>query len=76
MHGLGLSRVVRKQHSLICHYTANAIQYHAASDARLLCKNKQENMKDKPKRGNLIEKQAQHALAGKCNKTKNQQAIK
>jgi len=24
-------------------------------------------------RGNLTEKQAQHSLAGKCNKTKNQQ---
>jgi len=30
-------------------------------------------MKNKPKIGNLTEKQAQHALAGKCNKTKNQQ---
>ena len=43
------------------------------SDARLFCKNKQENMKNKPKTGNLTEKQAQYALAGKCNKTKNQQ---
>jgi len=45
----------------------------ASSDARLFCKNKQENMKNKSKIGNLTEKQAQHALAGKCNKTKNQQ---
>jgi len=30
-------------------------------------------LKNKPKIGNLIEKQAQHALAGKFNKTKNQQ---
>jgi len=30
-------------------------------------------MKNKPKIGNLTEKQAQHALSGKCNKTKNQQ---
>jgi len=45
----------------------------ASSDARLFCKNKQENKKNKPKIGNLTEKQAQHALAGKCNKTKYQQ---
>jgi len=43
------------------------------SDARLFCKNKQENLKNKPKIGNLSEKQAQDALAGKFNKTKNQQ---
>ena len=43
------------------------------SDARLFCKNKQENLKNKPKIGNLSEKQAQYALAGKFNKTKNQQ---
>jgi len=43
------------------------------SDARLFCKNKQVNLKNKPKIGNLIEKQAQHALAVKFNKTKNQQ---
>jgi len=41
------------------------------SDARLFCKNKQENMKNNPKIGNLTGKQAQHALAGKCSKTKN-----
>jgi len=45
----------------------------ASSDARLFCKNKQENMKNKPKIGNLTEKQAQHALTEKCNKTKYQQ---
>jgi len=45
----------------------------ASSDARLFSKNKQENVKNKPKICNLTEKQAQHALAGKCNKTKNQQ---
>ena len=28
-------------------------------------------MKNKPEIGNLSQKQAQHALAGKCNKTKN-----
>jgi len=43
------------------------------SDARLFCKNKQCNMKNKPKIGNLSEKQAQHPLPGKCNKTKNRQ---
>ena len=47
----------------------------ASSDARLFCKNKQEYMKNKPKTGNLTEKQAQHALAGKCNKKKKQQVI-
>jgi len=30
-------------------------------------------MNNKPKIGNLTEKQTQHALVGKCNKTKNQQ---
>jgi len=30
-------------------------------------------MKNKPKIGNLTEKQAQHALTGKYNKTKNHQ---
>ena len=45
----------------------------SVSDARLFCKNKQENLKNKPKIGNLSEKQAQYALAGKFNKTKNQQ---
>jgi len=30
-------------------------------------------MKNNPKIGNLTGKQAQHALAGKCSKTKNQQ---
>ena len=43
------------------------------SDARWFCKDKQVNLKNKPKIGNLTEKQAQHALAGKFNKTKNQQ---
>jgi len=43
------------------------------SDARLFCKNKQENLKNKQKTGNLSEKQALYALAGKFNKTKNQQ---
>ena len=32
-------------------------------------------MKNKPKIGNLTEKQAQRVLAEKCNKTKNQQVI-
>jgi len=40
------------------------------SDARLFCKNKQVNLKNKPKTGNLTEKQAQHPLAWKLNKTK------
>ena len=44
-----------------------------SSDARLFCNNKQVNLKIKPKIGNLTEKQAQHPLAGKFNKTKNQQ---
>jgi len=43
------------------------------SNARLFCRNKQANLKSKPKIGNLTEKQAQHALAGKLKKTKNQQ---
>jgi len=41
------------------------------SDARLFSKNKQMNLKNKLKIGNLTEKQAQNALAGKFNKTKN-----
>jgi len=40
-------------------------------DARLFSKNKQVNLKNKLKIGNLTEKQAQNALAGKFNKTKN-----
>ena len=47
--------------------------WQANSDARLFSKNKQVNLKNKPKIGNLAEKQAQHALAWKFNKTKNQQ---
>jgi len=43
------------------------------SDAKLFCKNKQINLKNKPKIGNFNEKQAQHVLAGKFNKTNNQQ---
>jgi len=46
---------------------------HHSSDARLFCKNKQVNLKNKPKIRNLTEIQAQNALAGKFNKTKNQQ---
>jgi len=34
---------------------------------------KQVNLKNKPKIGNAIEKEAEHALARKFNKTKNQQ---
>jgi len=49
------------------------IKYNQLSDARLFSKNKQENLKNKPKIGNLTKKQAQHALAWKFNKTKNQQ---
>jgi len=45
----------------------------STSDARLFCKNKQVNLKTKPKIGNLTEIQPQNALAGKFNKTKNQQ---
>jgi len=41
------------------------------SDARLFSKNKQVNLKNKLKIGNLTEKQAQNALAGKSNNTKN-----
>jgi len=43
------------------------------SDARLFCKKKHVNLKNKPKIGNFTEKQAQNTLAGKFNKTKNQQ---
>jgi len=39
------------------------IKYNQLSDARLFSKNKQENLKNKPKIGNLTKKQAQHALA-------------
>jgi len=42
------------------------------SDARSFCKNKQVNLKNKPKIGKLAEKQAQLALAGKFNKMKHQ----
>jgi len=38
------------------------------SDARLFCKNKQENFKNKPKMGNLMEKQAQRAFGKKIQK--------
>jgi len=48
-------------------------RYTQSSDARLFCKNKQVNLKSKPKIGNLTEKEAQHPLAGKFNKTKYQQ---
>jgi len=43
------------------------------SDAKSFCKNKHVNLKNKPKIGNFVEKQAQHALAGRMNKTKTQQ---
>jgi len=43
---------------------SSLVQLHADnSDARLFCKNKQENLKNKLKIGNLTEKQAQHTLA-------------
>jgi len=41
------------------------------SDARLFCKNKQANLKNKPKMGNLAEKQAQHAIGKKIQKNIN-----
>jgi len=41
----------------------------SGGDVRLFCKNKS-------KTGNVTEKQAQHALEGKFNKTKNQQVNK
>jgi len=47
--------------------------YVITSDARLFCKNKQVNLKNKPKIGSLTEKQALYALAGKFNKTKSQE---
>jgi len=40
------------------------------SIARLFCKNKQENMKNKPKIANLTKKQAQYALAENSTKRK------
>jgi len=40
-----------------------------SSDARLFCKNKQTNLKNKPKMGNLTEKQAQRAFGRKIKKT-------
>jgi len=45
------------------------------SDARLFCKKKQVNLKNKAKIGNSTEKQAQNAFPGKFNKTKNQKKI-
>ena len=41
-----------------------------SSDARLLCKNKQVNLKNKPKIGNLTKKQAQHASGKKIQQNK------
>ena len=41
------------------------------NDARLFCKNKQVNLKNKPKIGSLTEKQVQQPLARKFNKMKN-----
>jgi len=46
------------------------------SDARLFCKNNQVNFKNKLKIGNFSEKQSRNVLAGKFNKTKNQQENK
>jgi len=43
---------------------------HRPSDARLFCKNKQVNLKNKPKIGNLTEKQAQHAFGKKIQQNK------
>jgi len=40
-----------------------------SSDAKLFFENKQANMKNKPKMGNLTEKQAQHAFVGIFKKT-------
>ena len=55
-----------------CNNCHNAVHLRSLliSDARLFCKNKQVNLKNKPKTGNLTEKQAQHPLAWKFNKTK------
>jgi len=39
-----------------------------ASDARLFCKNKPANLKNKPKMCNLMEKQAEHAFDRKIHK--------
>jgi len=47
------------------------VRIRSISDARLFSKNKQENLKDKPKIRNSTEKQAQNALVEKLNKTKN-----
>jgi len=46
------------------------------SDARLFCKNKQVNLRNKPKIGNLTVKQAQNPLAGKFNKAKISKKLK
>jgi len=43
------------------------------NDAKLFCKNKQVNLRNKHKKGNLAEKQAQNAFFDKLNKTENQQ---
>jgi len=42
----------------------------ANSDARLFCKNKQVNLKNKPKIGNVTEKQDQHAFGKKIRQNK------
>ena len=54
-------------------HDSNLVNWLEDSDARLFCKNKQVQLKNKPKIGNLTEKQAQHLLAGKFKKTKNYQ---
>jgi len=46
------------------------------SDARLFCKNKQVNLKNKPKISNLTERQAQHPLSGNSTKRKITKKIK
>jgi len=61
------SKCCPKKYYALCPVTSVRRQ---SRDARLFCKNKQVNLKNKPKIGNLTEKQAQHALAGKLKKTK------
>jgi len=44
--------------------------YYQSCDARLFSKNKQANLKNKPKMENLMEKQAQRAFGRKIKKVK------
>jgi len=63
----------KRTHNFFLDLKSHAVRNKSISDAWLFCKNKQVNLKTKQKTGNLTEKQAQHALAGKFSRMKNQQ---